>query len=181
MPYKVWLRPNRRPAIAAATLCAAALVAAIGVVWAYLLRESPPSLIVAAAAIVGLIAALVGVAVAVRAARPRIWRQEGEVLFRLRTDQPIAVPLAIVEAFFLGQGPAHLPGGTDEQFESVNLVARLSERATQWRSQNVDPKLGAWCDGYITVRGTYCEPLNIDLVQRLNRELVEAKREPATG
>jgi hypothetical protein len=132
-----------------------------------------------AAATVGLIAVLVGASVWVRAARPRIWRKDGEVLFRLRTDQPIAVPLAIVEAFFLGQGPANLPGGTSPQFESVNLVARLSERATQWRSQNVDPRLGAWCDGYITVRGTYCEPLNIDLVHRLNRLLAEAKREPA--
>src|SRR5262245_54163026 len=42
--------------------------------------------------------------------RPRIAFRNGQVLFYVRSGSPIAVPAEIVEAFFLGQGPAKLPG-----------------------------------------------------------------------
>ena len=41
--------------------------------------------------------------------RPRIAYRDGEVLFNLRAGKPVAVPREVVEAFFLGQGPAYLP------------------------------------------------------------------------
>jgi hypothetical protein len=98
------------------------------------------------------------------------------VLFYLRASQPIAVPVGIIEAFFLGQGPASLPAGLRRQ-ESVNLVARISQRATDWARQQVKPSLGNWCDGYVTIHGTWCEPLGTELVRRLNRRLKEVKTE----
>jgi hypothetical protein len=107
--------------------------------------------------------------------RPRIAYQDGSVLFYLQSSQPIAVPVMIVEAFFLGQGPTKLPAGIDDQQRTRNLVARLAQRETGWARREVKPALGQWCDGYVTIRGTWCEPLNNDLVRRLNRRLKEVQ------
>ena len=106
--------------------------------------------------------------------RPRIAFCDGQVLFYLRSGPPIAVPAGIVEAFFLGQGPAHLPG-VDKQLHTVNLVARLSQRHAEWARQDVKPALGNWCDGYVTIRGAWCEPLGGELIRKLNRRLKEVK------
>jgi hypothetical protein len=96
------------------------------------------------------------------------------VLFYLRSGPPIAVPLEVVEAFFAGQGPAHLPV-VSNQPRSVNLVARLSRRNPEWAQQPVKPALGNWVDGYVTIRGSWCEPLNGETIRRLNRRLKELK------
>jgi hypothetical protein len=106
---------------------------------------------------------------------PRVAYENGQVLFYLRGGSPIAVPVAIVEAFFLGQGPVQLAGMTTRQ-EAVNLVARLSQRHLEWARRDVKHALGAWCDGYVTIRGTWCEPLTNDVVRRLNRRLHEVKQ-----
>ncbi len=106
--------------------------------------------------------------------RPRVAYREGEVLFYMRTGSPIAVPIEVVEAFFLGQGPANLPVQVVGKAESVNLIARLSRKAKQWEQQSVKCALGSWTDSYVTIRGTWCEPLNGEVVRRLNRLLAEA-------
>ena len=105
--------------------------------------------------------------------RPRIAYRDGHVLFYLQARSPIAVPVQVVEAFFLGQGPAYLPAAAPSKAETVNLVARLSQRATEWAHQDVKPALARWCDGYVTIRGTWCEPLTGELIRRLNRRLSE--------
>jgi hypothetical protein len=112
--------------------------------------------------------------------RPRIAFRNGEVLFHLRSGAPVAVPVEIVEAFFLGQGPANIPAVGGQPAETVNLVARLSQKAPEWAKVEVKPALGLWCEGYVTIRGTWCEPLNGEVIRRLNRrlrELHEAQRE----
>ncbi len=106
--------------------------------------------------------------------RPRVAFENGQVLFYVRSGLPIAVPAEIVEAFFLGNGPAQLPGFA-KQPRTVNLVARLSQRHTEWARQEVKPALGKWCDGYVTIRGAWCEPLGTELVRKLNRRLKEVK------
>lgn len=106
--------------------------------------------------------------------RPRIAFRDGRVLFYVRGGAPVAVPADIVEAFFLGQGPAHIPG-VARQPQTVNLVARLSQRHTEWARQKVKPALGNWCDGYVTIRGAWCEPLGTELIRKLNRRLKEVK------
>jgi len=107
---------------------------------------------------------------------PRVAYRDGQVLFYLTSRGAIAVPVQVVEAFFQGEGLAHLPGEARHQTKSVNLVARLSQRATEWQQQEVKPALGRWADGYVTVRGPWCEPINGDVIRRLNRRLGEVTR-----
>jgi hypothetical protein len=108
-------------------------------------------------------------------ARPRIAYRDGQVLFHLRAGPPVAVPREIVEAFFLGQGPAYLPRMHAPDAETVNLVARLSQKAPEWMHVAVKPALGHWCDGYVTIRGTWCEPLTGEVIRRLNARLRELR------
>ena len=111
--------------------------------------------------------------------RPRIAYGDGKVMFYLRTATPIAVPVELVEAFFLGQGPLALPGAPSES-ATANLVARLSQRAPEWSECEVKPAFGRWSGGYVTIRGTWCEPLNGELIRRLNRRLREVTEERAS-
>jgi hypothetical protein len=57
----------------------------------------------------------------------------------------------------------------------VNLVARLSQKAPEWEKVDVKPAIGRWCEGYVTIRGMWCEPLNGEVVRRLNRRLREIR------
>jgi hypothetical protein len=107
--------------------------------------------------------------------RPRIAYQDGKVLFYLRSGRPFAVPVEIVEAFFVGQGPATFPGRLARHQRTFNLVARLSQRAAEWAHRDVKPALGKWCDSYVTISGAWCEPLTDELPRRLNRRLKEVK------
>jgi hypothetical protein len=111
--------------------------------------------------------------------RPRIAYHEGHVLFQLRSGKPFAVPVHVVEAFFVGQGPATLPSGIQNGQQAVNLIARLSQRETDWARRDVKPALGKWCDGYVTISGTWCEPLDDAVLRRLNRRLLEVKQQAA--
>jgi hypothetical protein len=123
---------------------------------------------------------LVGAAIVVglvnQMRRPRIAYRDGEVLFYLRTSGPIAVPVEVVEAFFLGQGPLMLPLQQQSSDTTVNLVARIAERATDWQEREVKPALGRWCDGHVTIRGTWCETLDSELIRRLNHRLREVSQ-----
>ena len=107
--------------------------------------------------------------------RPRIAFRDGQILFNLRSGAPIGVPVQVVEAFFLGQGSAHLPGDYRGREKTLNLVARLAQRQTDWANREVRQTFGNWSNGYITVRGTWCEPLGPEIVRRLNRRLKEVK------
>ncbi len=113
--------------------------------------------------------------------RPRIAFRNGNVLFHLRSGAPVAVPVEAVEAFFLGQGPANLPNVGGKPAETVNLVARISQKAPQWAKVEVKPALGNWCEGYVTIRGTWCEPLDREVIRRLNRRLREIREGGASG
>jgi hypothetical protein len=125
--------------------------------------------------------ALVG-ALAGQIYRPRVAYQDDKVLFYLRSGAPIAVPVEVVEAFFIGQGPVMIPGAPQHDV-SVNLVARLSQRDPSYAERQVKPALGAWSDSYVTIRGTWCEPLHGELIRRLNHRLREVSeaRERSTA
>jgi hypothetical protein len=171
---ETWLRPNRRAlwfgTIPPAIIIALGLWAAFGVdgEWGGWLRWT------------GLTAMVVGTlmtaAVVNQLRRPRVGYSEGHVQFYLRSGPPLSVPVAIVEAFFLGQGPANLPITNSQESESVNLIARLSEREAEWAHREVKPALGHWCNSYVTIRGTWCEPLSHEVVRFLNRRLHEITR-----
>jgi hypothetical protein len=171
---EVWLRSNRRilavGLIPGLAICGASLA---------LLLTTTESWIWWTAEVALLVGLLLVFIVARQLLRPRVGYADGYVLFYLRAGQPIAVPVGIVEAFFLGQGPAYLPGAPEDSQETVNLVARLSQKEEQWQRLEVKPALGKWCEGYVSIRGTWCEPLNNEVIRRLNRRLNEVSREAA--
>jgi hypothetical protein len=167
---EVWLHANRRvllvslvPALGLALVGAALLGSA----------ESGPVRGVAWALVGTGVALAIGLTGQLR--RPRISFRDGEVLFNLRSGTPVAVPVEVVEAFFLGQGPANLPNVGGKPAEAVNLVARISQKAPEWAKVDVKPALGNWCEGYVTIRGTWCEPLDGEVIRRLNRRLREIR------
>ncbi|HEY5311249.1 MAG TPA: hypothetical protein VIK18_01975 [Pirellulales bacterium] len=123
--------------------------------------------------VVGL-AAICLLALAWQLLRPRVARRDGHLLVYLRWSGPVRVPLELVEGFLLGQGPSRLAAKNRRELETTTVVIRLAERAPEWARVDVDPLLGNWCGHYITIRGTFCEPINLDLVNRLNARLHEA-------
>jgi hypothetical protein len=89
---------------------------------------------------------------------------------------PLEVPLDVVEAFFQGTGPSMLPGDRVRPRKTANVVIRLADRASDVHHRDVTPALGEWRDGYITIRGTWCEPVTEELLRKLNARLADAKR-----
>ncbi len=128
--YETWLRPNRR---AIWFGCLPPLLAIVLGAW-MALRSSDQGAAgwrwlgaVLAATGIGIMAMLLR-----QLNRPRIAYQNGRVLFYLRSGAPVAVPANVVEAFFLGQGPVVLPAHIQNKHNTVNLVARLSQREADW-------------------------------------------------
>jgi hypothetical protein len=171
---ETWLYPNRRALVFGCVPLMILVCLGAWLVWGVPSRGGGWG-------IVGSVMMLVGAAgsamLLAQTRRPRIAYRDGQVLFHLTSGKPIATPVEIVEAFFLGQGPAGLPGGVGANQETVNLVARLSQRETDWAKREVKPALGAWCGGYVTIRGTWCEPLTNDVIRRLNKRLKEVQTE----
>jgi hypothetical protein len=173
---EVWLRTNRRAL--AFGLIPPLLITAIGLQlvfgiedrsWVYWLGMA---MTIVGASIVALLLWQMRV--------PRIAYRDGEVLFALRHGEAICVPVEIVEAFFVGQQPFALPGHTPDGHATMNLVARISQRATDWLERDVKPALGRWSEGYVVVNGAWCEPIDQDLIRRLNHRLREVREQLAS-
>lgn len=172
----VWLRPNRRILGAAALAGLLLLVVGSGLILLGTFAGRG-----AWAQVLGWPAAVLGASIFAanlyHLLRPRVSYSGGQVKFYLRWGRPVATPIEVVEAFFVGQGPAFLPGPVGKEAETINLIARIAERAAEWHRVEVFPVLGSWCDGYVIIRGTWCEPLNEEVVRRINHELAETKRQ----
>ncbi len=129
---------------------------------------------------VGLATLIIGAMVIWRLAKeagtPRVGYRVGTLLFHVRRGAPIEVPIEVVECFFLGQGPSQVPTSAKQTAETSKLVVRLAERATDWHRVEVVSSLAEWCDGYITLNGDWCEPIDAGFVEGLNKRLVAAKR-----
>jgi len=174
--FEVWLRCNRRVLFLAmvpvAVLCLLGL-AISGSDAVPMPRQVGIALFVAAGLLlVGLIRQLW---------QPRVAYRNGNALLFLKSGAPLSVPVHVVEAFFLGQGPARLPGSATSSTKTVNLIARLSQRDPQWQHREVKAALGTWAEGYITIRGTWCEPLTTELLRSLNHRLREVSQERAAA
>jgi hypothetical protein len=112
-----------------------------------------------------------------QARRPRLSREGAFLLVYLRGGAPIRVPLNVVEGFLMGQGPSFLPGQRGSGAVVKTIVIRLAESAAEWAQLEVKLEFGSWCGHYVTVRGTWCEPISVELVNRLNQRLAEARRQ----
>lgn len=175
-----WLLANRR-----AVLMGMILPAAFGVAGLVLVTGVVESLGFVWLRVVGgvvlLLATFVLLVMCQQLRRPRVAYQDGELLIYLSLGPPFRVPLEHVECFLMGQGPAYLPGTESDGAETVTVVVRLAEKATDYARRDVKPALGSWCDGHVTIRGTWCEPVNESVVKRLNRTLAETNRSRAAA
>ncbi len=166
----IWLRQNRRALAMGMVLPAIALVAGLA-----LLLNFESAAVRIAGGLVGALGGAMLLLLALQMRVPRLAYAKGHLLVYLQGWRPIRVPIEIVECFLLGQAPTMLPGKAQEHAEAASVVIRLNERAVDWKHRDVKPALGKWCEWYITVRGTWCEPLNVQLIHRLNARLAEAR------
>ncbi|MEX0679097.1 MAG: hypothetical protein WD063_18630 [Pirellulales bacterium] len=175
MAREIWLRTNAR-----ALLFGMAPPAAVGLMGLVLLLGIPgrqgPRWLTGVGAVLAAMALATILALAWQMRKPRLAFRDGELLVWLRSGAPIRVPIDVVEGFLLGQAPSLLPLKRHRHAETATLVVRIAEGADEWHRQEVKPQLGKWCEGYITIRGTWCEPLSIGLVNRLNERLAEVTR-----
>lgn len=173
---EVWLRPNRRALLLGMILPALAVVAgAWGVAYAMVTQASlwwmlPGGLI----ALAGIY--LIG-SLGFSLTQPRVAYEPGELLVFLGSQEPVRVPIDVVEVFFVGQGASNLPKMKGREPETTNIIVRLAESAPDWKHRDVDPRFAHWCEGYITLRGAWCEPIGETALRRLNKRLVEVQRE----
>lgn len=177
---EVWLRNNRR-ALALGMVPPAA-IGGVGLAlltgWFGRWQFLPAQILGAVLLLFGLVAVVL---LALQMRVPRLAYETGQLLVYLQTGAPIRVPIELVECFLLGQGPSRLPGRRHQQRETTTLVVRLDERAEAWAQRDVKPALGNWCGSHITIRGTWCEPLSVELVKQLNARLSQAAREAPVG
>jgi hypothetical protein len=113
--------------------------------------------------------------------KPRMAMTNDELLVYIRSSgKPLRVPLDVGEVFFMGQGAVRgtEPGHPKKHEGTIaaNVIVRLAESATDWQRRDVQLLLGVWRDGYITIRGLWCEDIQQDLLKLMNRELLQAKR-----
>lgn len=170
---EVWLRANTR--ILLASMVAPALCAMLGI--ALLVHANGGRLWAAVGGGLLLLTGLPTLAGLVwLAGRPRLACDGRHLLVYLRLGRPLRVPLELVEAFLLGRGPGLLPWRRLANAETASVIIRIAEKAASWAQVDVEPILGAWCQHYVTVRGTWTEPLSVDVVNRLNARLADAQR-----
>jgi len=173
---EVWLKTNRR-ALGLGLLLPAVLAVGgvVALAWAVATGQhwGVQSLIVLLTAVpLWMIAELL-----YALSRPRLGYEPGELLVFLEPSRATRVPIEIVEVFFLGQGPSTLPKLKGREPETQNVVIRLAESAVDWKHRDVRPAFGQWCEGYITIRGSWCELITPGVMRRLNGRLAEVKKE----
>ena len=173
---EVWLRNNRRALVVGMFLPGLFLLAALTGL-AYSLWSGQPWWVAALAAALCLPPLWLIGSLAYTMTRPRVAYESGELLVFMDSTRPTRVPIDIVEVFFIGQGPSELPKLKGREPETSNVIIRLAESAEDWKHRDVRSALGQWCEGYITLRGSWCEPLTRDVLQKLNHRLIEVQRE----
>jgi len=109
--------------------------------------------------------------------RPRLAFEPGWLLVYLNGWTPERLPIDVVESFFRGNSSTMLAASESSPVKTTTIVARLAEARTEWHTRRTRAALGEWKDGYIVFRGTWCEPITVDLLRELNRRLVVAQRE----
>lgn len=177
---EVWLRGNLRPVLVAAV--ATACVAAGLMVTVFL--AGVPSFERWLIAGFCAASALLLCALALAAVQPRLVHEGTVLKVRLAPGVVQAVPLAVVECFFIGSSllePDTPPRAEQITHRVGTLVMRVAERAAAWQTRPTFAPWGTWEDGAIVFDGRWCEPLSVELARQLSGKLVEAKRAEAAG
>jgi len=170
-----WLRSNPRALGVLAPLPVVVLFFGIALfLLAIYLRNSLFCWAVGACAMFGGVAALLATWIWTR--RPRLAFEPGWLLVYLHGWSPERVPIDVVESFFRGNSSTMLPAHDSSSLKTTTIVARLAEARVDWHSRNTRATLGEWKDGYIILRGTWCEPITVDLLRELNKRLAAAHR-----
>lgn len=177
---EVWLRPNAR-ALAVMMVMPAVLLAvsAAGLAVSLVTRQNAWVSIGLAVAVLLFLWMLVPLIHMSRL--PRVAYQAGELLVYLPPHMPARVPIDLVEVFFMGQGDSPLPKLAGRDTETQNIVVRLAESAADWKQRPVGAAYGMWCESYITIRGSWCEPITPELMQEINNRLIAVQRERRTA
>jgi hypothetical protein len=176
---ETWLRPNRRALLVAGLAPALMVMLGLAVALGIFVAAPPPARVFAGA--VALAGGILLAILAGYARQPRLAYDGRHLLVYLRSEGPVRVPIESVECFFLGSGLRQLAGRRGREVQMSQLAVRLAERATDWAQVDVKPALGKWCGGYITIFGAWCEPLDLQLVQRLNARLAAAHASQQTS
>jgi hypothetical protein len=177
--HETWLKTNRRILLLGMILPAVLCAVGLFVLWMQPLESAGWLQGIGWISIIAGILLFVILAAQVRL--PRLAYAEGLLLLHLRAGPALRLPVQFVECFFLGTGSGQVPGKRGEDLPVRNLVVRLAEKAVEYHRRDVKPALGRWEDGYITIYGAWCEPLDVALVNGLNARLAEVKRAEEKG
>lgn len=173
---EVWLHTNRRPLLLGMFLPALVVLAGGALIVGGMVPGWKPIVLIA-----GILVTLGGLFLLANLVYwlrvPRLAYERGELLIHVAGREPIRVPIEIVEVFFLGQGAATLPPQQGRETETTNVVVRLAEAASEWKHRDVDPRLGMWCESYVTLNGAWCEQISEQQMGQLNQRLIAAHRE----
>ena len=172
---EIWLHTNRRAIAFALVIPVLGLIVALALFLYEWVAPAPAAWVMWVAGVLASVSALVGGLMVWQLLRPRIARVGDELLFYLRSGAPLGVPLTVVEGFLLGQGPSYLRHDRPDESTAATVVVRIADRAIDFGNRETKPALGTWCNHYVTIRGTWCEPLTLELVTRLNARLAEAQ------
>ena len=173
-----WLRPNQRVIGLVIALAVSFTFAGLALVCVgFFLPLRWLTFAGGVAAAVGVIA----VAVLVHSYRtPRLAYEDGHLLVFFDSSRPVRVPIEHVEVLFLGSSLVTPKTAEQDDDQSgprtANVVVRLAETAKQWHDREVASALGQWEDGYIVLRGTWCEPIGHERLNEINKRLTEVRR-----
>ncbi len=173
----VWLRTNRRIFVVAMVFAAALASAGGALTWIAKLHAWDTNYCGRAFFLL----ASAGAAISIRGiCRPRLAFRDGHLLAYVKFGRPYVLPIGAVECFFIGQADTNIPVQQVVKTAIVTIVVRLAESARDWHQQKTIPSIASWQCGYIIIRGTWSEPIDVHVVNRLNRKLREAQRAMAT-
>lgn len=171
---EVWLRANQKPF---KPVLSALLIGAAAAVCGWLAIGVTSGTAGATACwVTALFCTLAATALWYVSRKPRIAFDGRSVLFFVRFGPPVAVPIELVEAFLIGRGPTFLPGRDHDPTETATIVVRIAERAEEFNKVETAAMLAGWCGHYVTLRGTWTEPLGLDVVNRLNQRLYDVQQ-----
>lgn len=172
---EIWIKPNRRALALGLIFPAVLFIVASAMCFVGLQGGQWPWYV--AAALFLIVGGVAAGTLLHMLRQPRVAYEQGELLLYLDATRPTRVPVDVVECFFVGQAEGLIHDAAGKEAEVSTVIVRLAESAKDWHHRDVKPALGHWCEGYITIRGTWCEPIGPDLLKKLNRRLVEVHRE----